>query len=254
MSVPPSHPTIAKDKHSGITCPVLDEAHQWFPPREGDSRSPCPALNTMANHGYIARDGKNLGIWDIVSGLKACYNLSMPLAMFLSIGGFILLRKFRNVDLHEVGEHGRIEHDASLVHQDTPKGHKYAPIAVDHVLVDSLLADAQTSNKYGDKSILMDATCVARARIRREKQCPKLDVVHAEIARGEMGIFLGVFETQVGKDVGVPVEWTHEWIGYERLPKEWRPTHVQGLFDVVCRSKAIRTAMARLREAEKQSL
>jgi len=25
-----------------------------------DSRSPCPALNALANHGYLPRDGKNI--------------------------------------------------------------------------------------------------------------------------------------------------------------------------------------------------
>ena len=29
-------------------------------PRPGDSRSPCPALNCLANHGYLPRDGKNI--------------------------------------------------------------------------------------------------------------------------------------------------------------------------------------------------
>ncbi|KAG6898784.1 hypothetical protein C0995_008377, partial [Termitomyces sp. Mi166 len=143
----------------------------------------------MANHGYIARDGKNLSPWDLVAGLKACYNLSTSFAFFLSIGGFLLLRRIRNVDLHEFGRHGRIEHDASLVHKDTPKGQEYAPIEIEPDLVDLLLADAKTGKEegegpeFGEKRILMDATDVARARVRREKECPKLNGLHAEIAR-----------------------------------------------------------------------
>ncbi|KAG5352826.1 hypothetical protein C0989_000277 [Termitomyces sp. Mn162] len=241
---------------AGSTCPVTGKTYEWCPPRADDSRSPCPALNTMANHGYIARDGKNLSPWDLACGLKACYNLSTPLALFLSIGGFLLLRRIRNVDLHEIGRHGRIEHDASLVHRDTPKGQKYAPIEIERGLVDMLLVEAKTGDEegegleYGDKRILMDATDVARARVRREKQCPQLDNMHAEIARGEMGIILGVWETHAGTNVGVPVEWMREWIGHERLPSEWKPTHVQGLLDVVSRAKAIRTAMEGFRAAE----
>ncbi|KAJ7211739.1 hypothetical protein GGX14DRAFT_362439 [Mycena pura] len=34
------------------TCPVPHE-HRYQPPREGDLRSVCPALNAMANHGYM---------------------------------------------------------------------------------------------------------------------------------------------------------------------------------------------------------
>lgn len=199
-----------------------------------------------------ARDGKNLSPRDLVRGLKACYNLSTPLACFLVLGGFLLLRKMRRVDLHEIGEHGRIEHNASLVHEDTPTGQRYAPIEINERLVSSLLDDTRMAKgqESGDKPILMDATDVARARVRREKQCPKLGILHAEIARGEMGIILGVLETRAGNNVGVPVEWMREWIGNERLPKGWEPTHVQGFLDVACRANAIRNAMNSFRKAE----
>ncbi|KAG6815764.1 hypothetical protein H0H87_011548 [Tephrocybe sp. NHM501043] len=203
-----------------------------------------------------ARDGKNLSFWELAMGLKACYNLSAPLAFFLSIGGFVLLRKVTNVSLHEIGRHGRIEHDASLVHRDTPKGQKYAPINVVDSLVNSLLIDSKTGDEEGegaqagDRRTLMDASDVARARVRREKDSPKLDGLHAEIARGEMAIILGVWETKAGKNIGVPVEWMREWIGHERLPMDWRPTHVQGLLDVVKRAKSIRAAMDAQRALE----
>ena len=34
--------------------------HQFKKPNPRDSRSPCPALNVLANHGYLPRDGKNI--------------------------------------------------------------------------------------------------------------------------------------------------------------------------------------------------
>ncbi|KAG6840554.1 hypothetical protein C0991_005871 [Blastosporella zonata] len=256
MALPTSHPAVDNHTHSGKTCPVTGKGHEWCPPQDGDSRSPCPALNTMANHGYIARDGKNLTVWDLASGLKACYNLSIPLAVFLSIGGFALLRRITNISLHEIGEHGRVEHDASLVHEDTPQGEKYAPTKIVPALVERLLADAKTGDEvgegseFGDRRALMDASDVARARVRREKESPRLDGVHAEIARGEMAIILGVLETRAGKNVGVPAEWMREWIGHERMPKDWKATHVQGLFDVVKRTKSIRAAMIEQRASE----
>ncbi|KAG6868293.1 hypothetical protein C0993_005369 [Termitomyces sp. T159_Od127] len=208
----------------------------------------------MANHGYIARDGKNIGLWGLIRGLRACYSLSAPLAGFLAVGGFVLLRRVGRVDLYDVGEHGRIEHDASLVHRDTPAGERYAPIEVEEGLVERLVGDARTgSGSGGEGRAVMDAWDVARARVRREKQSPRLDFMHAEIARGEMAIILGVWETRAGGDVGVPVEWMREWMGRERLPKEWeRPTHVQGLFDVVRRARSIRLAMQSLEKAERE--
>ncbi|KAF8890451.1 Chloroperoxidase [Infundibulicybe gibba] len=257
MSLPPNHPKVDKHEHHGKSCPVVGNTHEWCPPQKGDSRSPCPALNTLANHGYIARDGKNLGVMELIKGLKACYNLSTFLATFLVIGGFVLLKRMKRVSLEEIGKHGAIEHDASLVHRDTPQGEPIAPIDIQPELVNELISDADTGIDHGEKGtgkILMNAADVARARVRREKDSPPLDAVHAEIARGEMGIILGVWETRDGNNVGIPVEWMRDWIGHERMPKDWRADHVQGLFDVVKRSKAIRTAMDSLKKNEPGSL
>jgi len=51
MSIPESHPSV--HEHKGKTCPVTGQSHEFCPPQQGDSRSPCPALNAMANHGYM---------------------------------------------------------------------------------------------------------------------------------------------------------------------------------------------------------
>ncbi len=43
-------------KHDGerITSPEVEQdSHEWHPKQLGDVRSPCPALNTLANHGYL---------------------------------------------------------------------------------------------------------------------------------------------------------------------------------------------------------
>jgi hypothetical protein len=32
----------------------------YVPPKQGDSRSPCPALNAMANHGILPHDGNSI--------------------------------------------------------------------------------------------------------------------------------------------------------------------------------------------------
>ncbi|KAF8654870.1 hypothetical protein AX16_003331 [Volvariella volvacea WC 439] len=212
----------------------------------------------MANHGYIQRDGKNVGLTDLVKGLKACYGLSTFLAYFLALGGFIILKKFGKLNLFEIGKHGAVEHNASLVHLDTPEGEKYAPIEIQPDLVDALINDVKPQKPTGVgaqdglSGVVMNDVDVGRARVRREKECKPVDAIHAEIARGEMAIILGVWETQSGDKKGVPVEWIREWIGHERLPKGWKPTRVQGFFDVVKRSKGIRMAADAIRKQEAQ--
>jgi len=161
-----------------------------------------------------------------------------------------MLKRVRPIDLNKIGKHNAIEHDASLVHLDTPKGHDFAPIDIDQNLVDDLMNDVEHEKEdINDAGSLMSFNDVARARIRREKDCRPIDGVHQEIARGEMAIILGVWETASKGKVGVPTEWVRRWIGHEMLPDGWRPTHKQGLLNTIQRSKAIRTAMEEMRWA-----
>ncbi|EEB95895.1 hypothetical protein MPER_05065, partial [Moniliophthora perniciosa FA553] len=36
--------------------------HQFQAPSETDLRSPCPGLNTLANHGFLPRNGSNITV------------------------------------------------------------------------------------------------------------------------------------------------------------------------------------------------
>ncbi|TFK17999.1 hypothetical protein FA15DRAFT_604107 [Coprinopsis marcescibilis] len=213
----------------------------------------------MANHGYISRDGKNLSAWDIASGLVECYGLTTPFAIFLSYTTFLLLRLFRRIDLFEIGRHGVVEHDASLVHHDTPEGQEFAPIEIDRDLLEVFERDAQTEVeievevagiKTLQKQILLSTFDVARARVRREKECRPVGHIAAEIARGEMAIILAVWEQKVGDKAGAPIEWIKTWLGEERLPEGWRADRQVGLFDTRNRAKAIMNFSADIRKAE----
>jgi hypothetical protein len=196
----------------------------------------------------------------MIDGLKAAYNLTTILAYILAFGGFILLRRFTRISLYEVGRHGCVEHDASLVHADTPKGEVFAPIKIHRDLVAELIEDVRSTTKFiegpngGARRMLMDAKDVARARVRREKESAPLDGLHAEIARGEMALVLNMFQVRDQGGAGIPTEWMREWIEHERLPTGWKPdpNHKTGLMDTVKQSKAIKQEMDRLREVEKR--
>ncbi|KAF8166833.1 Chloroperoxidase, partial [Pholiota molesta] len=222
------------------TCPVTGETHGFCPPQEGDSRSPCPALNTMANHGYISRDGKNLSAGDVTRGLKECYGLSSPLAYFWPMSVRHHSQICTTHHLYEIGLHNAVEHDASLVHHDTPVGDKYAPIEIDRKLVDSLIDDARPTKKEFEHSA--DPDDMRRQvhvghRLRPRRNCA-----------GEMAIILGVWEVKGKAKAGIPVDWLRRWLTEERLPDGWKPDHVQSLRNVVARSKQIRTHFNLLKE------
>ncbi|KAJ7581738.1 hypothetical protein C8J56DRAFT_1168424 [Mycena floridula] len=202
------------------------------------------------------RDGKGITVFGLFQGLRECYNLSIPLATFLSWGGFLLLTcwPFGSVDLTFFDRHQAIEHDASLVHRDTPEGEEYAPRDIVEPWVKELLGDIQPEvAKIPEdlatipSTIVLDEKDVARARVRREKLSTPLNGLHAEFARGEMALVLGIFgENVVTTDgsakSGAPLSVVLPWIAHERLPEGWVPKRRQTLRDTVRRSKIMRMA------------
>ncbi|KAJ9143264.1 Cloroperoxidase [Coniochaeta hoffmannii] len=61
-----------------------DEAHQYIAPTDQDIRGPCPGLNALANHGFIARDGIT-NYAELVDALQNVYNAGWDLANFLAV-------------------------------------------------------------------------------------------------------------------------------------------------------------------------
>lgn len=195
----------------------------------------------------------NISVFNLISGLRACYGLSLPLAIFCSIGAFILLRRITPVSLEQIGKHNCIEHNASLVHDDCPSTEEYAPIRVVPALLDALVGGRRSDEKKpgavtGDD--LLEIEDVAKFRVRREKECGPVDGVHAEIARGEMAIALGMWEYKVGSHAGIRKDWMRDWLEHGRLPNGWRPTRSQGLLDTVRRSAKMRDMMAQMKAAQ----
>ncbi|KAF1960406.1 Cloroperoxidase [Byssothecium circinans] len=61
-----------------------DTAHQFMPPTDKDIRGPCPGLNAMANHGFLARDGIT-EYAELVDAVQNVYNMAYDLANFLAV-------------------------------------------------------------------------------------------------------------------------------------------------------------------------
>ena len=177
---------------------------------------------------------------DIASALVAGYNLTWLFAWFLTIGGFILVRQWGKICLADLARHNCVEHDASLVHHNAADEAEYAPCHIDDTLVHALCSHARTPR---NGSFALNAEDLARVRVQREKVSPPLDPMHAEIARGEMAIALGLFGGLNGAQDGIPVEWLREWFRDERIPRGWKSTHSQGFVATIKASGVIRAAM-----------
>ncbi|KAF2760167.1 Cloroperoxidase [Pseudovirgaria hyperparasitica] len=93
---------------------------KWAPPGPTDVRGPCPALNSLANHGFINHTGRNLTVADVAAANEAVFNLSPELASTVARIGFEVKPEPRNgfFDLPDLNRHNAFEHDASLSRDD----------------------------------------------------------------------------------------------------------------------------------------
>ncbi|KAL1405621.1 hypothetical protein Q8F55_009260 [Vanrija albida] len=103
-----------------------DEAHPWIAPGPGDHRGPCPGLNTIANHGYIPRNGIVNPI-ELIVGTFQGLHLSPDGSIFLALISFIWKGDLPTLTLsiggkHGIGgglsSHGLLEGDASVTRDD----------------------------------------------------------------------------------------------------------------------------------------
>lgn len=94
---------------------------EYVAPVEGDSRSACPMLNAMANHGILPHDGKNIGFVELNHKVRETFNFAPSFCFFVpKFSADFLDRSYWNdkFDLAELSKHNAIEHDASLTRHD----------------------------------------------------------------------------------------------------------------------------------------
>lgn len=110
---------------------VIPEGHpgfegHWPPyvaPGEGDSRSACPMLNALANHGILPHDGKNIAFKELNHQVRQNFNFAPTFCFFAShfAAGFMDKSYWKDTfDLADLNMHDpkAIEHDASLTRHD----------------------------------------------------------------------------------------------------------------------------------------
>lgn len=94
--------------------------HPWIPAGATDVRSPCPALNSLANHGFLAHSGKNLSLSDLETGILEGLNVGYDFTTLIGTLGLLSSPDtLGTFDLDDLQEHNfPIEHDASLSRLD----------------------------------------------------------------------------------------------------------------------------------------
>eukprot|EP00475_Leptophrys_vorax_P005369 TRINITY_DN1324_c0_g2_i1.p1 TRINITY_DN1324_c0_g2~~TRINITY_DN1324_c0_g2_i1.p1 ORF type:complete len:237 (+),score=55.96 TRINITY_DN1324_c0_g2_i1:382-1092(+) len=200
-----------------ITASVVS-AQQWMPAGDGDKRGPCPALNTLANHGYINRNGTGIIRNDLINAVYGVYNLDLPLTtnlVDLALGGVGYADANGNkvLDLDALDKHNFIEHDASLTRDDYADGDNHTPQAS---LIDQLKGLSADGETLGWNEM-------AKARHLRQQQeqdvdsAYTLDAEHTSLALGESITVLRI----LGTGDSMPLDWVDSWFTNEQIPDGW---------------------------------
>ncbi|KAF8065051.1 Chloroperoxidase [Lyophyllum atratum] len=190
----------------------------FIAPKEGDSRCSCPALNAMANHGILPRDGRNISFKELNHTIRATYNFAPTFCYFVpNFAANMLKKKYSKdtFDLADLDLHNGIEHDASLLRRDLHFEPNQATIHVPYVRE---LLDSATGKDSEGKPILTipDLSLISskrRAEARAENPEFTLDKFHKMFGSSNSSTMLTIFGGRISDLETVLLE--------ERLPEKW---------------------------------
>ena len=239
-----SYPNLTLDE----TTPLLSKG-EYRAPGPTDLRGPCPVVNSLANHGYISRSGREIRANDLQSAMSVL-GISLPLRHLLTSAVYLehhdpspqsattgfwafitnpfayLFRTFAlrapgQVDasgipclnLDELNRHNAVEHDVSMSRRDSTQGDNHTP---QPDLVASMLSSAHNGND-------ITVSDWAKFRVQRiteqRRDNPALDFGAAQNTMG-LGETAFIQKTFGDRSQGwtVPVEYMAALFGEERLP------------------------------------
>lgn len=182
-----------------------------------------PGLNTLANHGFIHHDGRNMTIPHLVQGLAAGMNIGPDFT--IAIGNVGLLSSPNPLggafDLNDLAKHNfPIEHDASLSREDAFFGNDYSFNDGIWQQTVSFFAASPTT------AILPAAKAISNRTMDSLERNPEVVYGPRELILryGETGLYL---QTMGGDDItGVTqVDYVRSLFEQEKLPFNlgWRP-------------------------------
>ncbi|EKD18844.1 uncharacterized protein L3040_004103 [Drepanopeziza brunnea f. sp. 'multigermtubi'] len=149
------------------------------PPQPGDSRSACPMLNALANHGILPHSGRGIPFRALNTAVRQSFNFAPSFCFFVPrFAADFLGRSYwtDSFDLAELSQHNAIEHDASLTRQDVALEPDQA--APDLALVAALLGGATGVTPGGGK--VLTKADLSRALARRRLSCRAMNREYSE--------------------------------------------------------------------------
>ncbi|KAL1631274.1 putative Chloroperoxidase [Diplodia seriata] len=192
-----------------------DSVHYWAPGGPNDFRGPCPMMNTLANHGFLPRDGRNITKANAIRALGDGLNFDAALATIMWEQAIIANPEPNATffTLDHLNRHNVLEHDASLSRSDAYFGNN-------HVFNQSIF---DTSRKYWTDDVMTPAM-IANSKIFRQVESRAANPDYAfsstveSFSLGEIAAPFIVFGDHASETVNrTMVEYFFE---NERLPSE----------------------------------
>ncbi|KDR77025.1 hypothetical protein GALMADRAFT_225178 [Galerina marginata CBS 339.88] len=191
---------------------------EYIPPKEGDSRCSCPALNAMANHGILPHDGKNIKFNELGPKIRTTFNFASTFCFFVpNFAANMLKRSYSKdtFDLADLDLHNGIEHDASLTREDSALVKDQGKPHLEYVK--ELLALASGKDKEGNVLLtpqdLSDYSAKRRVDARATNPDYTLDTFHKVFGSSNSSTMLTIF--------GGRVEDLEVILAEERIPDGW---------------------------------
>jgi hypothetical protein len=189
---------------------------QFVPPAPNAVRSLCPCMNTLANHGYLPRDGSSFNKETVKTVFKEVLSVGEDVAEFFfnsSIDQGLNDTATRDtLSLGSINRFGAISHDVSLVRDDRA-------LTTNEFAINPNLVEQFARKSTNGRTI----TFAQFAQFRKERaqdsrqRNKELDfgLQKQVLAFGEAALFYLTFEDKNGE---IPVEAVRSFLGEERLP------------------------------------
>lgn len=204
---------------SAVSALPSRDVYTWLPPSPADRRSPCPMLNALANHGFLPRNGVNVSMDDLVTGLSESINLAAAATEFVGAKALTASTtgNASTFNLDDLDTHHILEHDASLSRNDIYFGDNHS--------FNKTIWD-QTATYFSNSTISFTNAAAARsARITAAAAVnPQFNMTATEHQNSyiESALYMGTFGNITAGNADT--KWVQVLFTQERLPylEGWR--------------------------------
>ncbi|KAK1978077.1 Chloroperoxidase [Colletotrichum cereale] len=197
-------------------------AHPWLAPEAAAVRGPCPMLNSLANHGYLDRTGKEISMADLINGLGTALHFNETLVRTLGTPAFATSTTGNptTFNLDDLANPDFIEHSGSLSRADfavTGDAKTFNQTVWNETL--GYLEAGASAAADGKIDIKTMATARSKRIATAKATNPQFNLTASQVtvSLGESAVILGTIG-QSFTAPAAPVEWMRVVFEEERLP------------------------------------